>query len=125
MPLSRADAQAAGRVGGFRRAALATDPQSITQAANAENWELFRQRVREVMPEIAGDDVEVDRRAELLRKAEMQAPPRAGPAGGRPRYRRSRRLARPTARSPSPPYMREGGTHGRSRPRQRVRRGRR
>jgi hypothetical protein len=71
MPLSRADAQAAGRVGGFRRAALATDPQSITQAANAENWELFRQRVREVMPEIAGDDVEVDRRAELLRKAEM------------------------------------------------------
>lgn len=70
MPISRADAQGAGRIGGLTRAALAPTPQAVTQAATDASWELFRTRVRDVMPEL-DDPAEIDRRAERLRQAEM------------------------------------------------------
>src|SRR5580704_1146576 len=70
MHTSRASAQAAGRIGGLTRAATAPTPQAMTQAATDASWELFRQRVRDVMPEIT-DPADIDRRAKLLERAEM------------------------------------------------------
>jgi hypothetical protein len=55
-------AQQRGRIGGLTRAA---------QAARDGRWQRYRQRVLDVLPELAGDDAEIDRRAELLRRAEM------------------------------------------------------
>jgi hypothetical protein len=59
------------RIGGLTRAALAPSRQSITEGARAGRWERYRVKVREAMPELT-DETEIDRRAELLRKADMQ-----------------------------------------------------
>jgi very-short-patch-repair endonuclease len=59
------------RLGGLTRAALAPTRQSITEGARAGRWERYRDKVREAMPDLT-EEVEIDRRAELLRKADMQ-----------------------------------------------------
>lgn len=71
MPAERSTMQARGRIGGLKRAALAPDRQAITDAARAARWEKYRQQVLAILPELAGDDAEIDRRAEMLRQADM------------------------------------------------------
>jgi hypothetical protein len=89
MPLSSAEAQAAGRAGGLRRAALAANPQEITAAASEERWQRYVDQVRAVLPEIT-DEAEITRRAELLRKADM--------AGMSQKAAKARRMKRELAR---------------------------
>jgi hypothetical protein len=64
-------AQRRGRIGGLTRAATAPSPQAITEAARAEKWRRYRQQVLDVLPELEGNDAEIDRRAGLLRRADM------------------------------------------------------
>jgi hypothetical protein len=59
------------RIGGWTRAALAPTPQSITAGARSARWERYRDRVRAAIPDLT-DEAEIDRRAELLRRADMQ-----------------------------------------------------
>lgn len=61
-----------GHIGGLRRAALAESPQSITEAARKARSEKYRAQVREARPEIT-DEAEIDRRAQLLLRADMAA----------------------------------------------------
>jgi hypothetical protein len=71
MPMSSAQAQAAGRIGGLRRAALAANPQTITKAAREGRWQKYRQQILDVLPELEGDEAEIMRRSELLFRADM------------------------------------------------------
>jgi hypothetical protein len=61
----------AGRTGGLARAATATSRTDITAAASAELWERYRDHVRTLLPDLDDDDAEIDRRAALLRKADL------------------------------------------------------
>ena len=67
MPISKEAAQARGRIGGYTRAALAPDRDSITRAARDARWQRY---LDQVPPEIT-DPAERTRRAELLRRADM------------------------------------------------------
>jgi hypothetical protein len=68
MPIGRITAQARGRIGGYTRAALAPTRESITEAARAARWQKYLDRV----PAEITDPAERQRRAELLRRADMQ-----------------------------------------------------
>jgi hypothetical protein len=67
MPISRTAAQARGRIGGLTRAALAPSRQGITEAARQARWQKYVDQV----PAVITDPAERQRRAELLRQADM------------------------------------------------------
>lgn len=68
---TRMSPQVRGRIGGLTRSALASTPQATTQAARDGRWAKYKQHVLEVLPELADDPAELDRRAALLRRADM------------------------------------------------------
>ncbi len=72
MPVSHENAQARGRIGGLRRAALAPSRQGMTQAARDAKFRKYIDEVRAARPEIT-DEGELIRRAELLQHADMIA----------------------------------------------------
>jgi hypothetical protein len=57
-----------GRIGGLTTAANARTPQAITQAARDARWKKYLDQV----PEWVTDEADRIRRAELLRRADMQ-----------------------------------------------------
>jgi hypothetical protein len=71
MPSISMTPQQRGRIGGLTRAALTPDNRDITKPMRDGRWERYRQRILDVLPELAGDDAEIDRRAALLRQADM------------------------------------------------------
>ena len=66
----RTPEQLASSKGGLIRAALAASPQAMTQAARDGRHEKRKQRVRDACPHIT-DEAEIERRAELLMRADM------------------------------------------------------
>lgn len=72
MPISRERAQALGRIGGLRRAALAPDMSALTEAARAGAWQRYVDQVRAALPGLT-DEADISRRADMLRRADMQA----------------------------------------------------
>jgi cytochrome c1 len=70
MPTPQSSPQAYGRMGGLTTAALAPSPQAITAAANAARWQRYVDQVKAVLPELT-DPAELQRRAQLLMKADM------------------------------------------------------
>jgi hypothetical protein len=71
MPETGMSPQQRGRIGGRTRAALSPDNTQHTANARAARWQKYRQRVLDALPQLAGDDAEIDRRAGLLRQADM------------------------------------------------------
>jgi len=72
MPTPLSLAQARWRKGGLTRAAVAESPQVTTQAARDARMEGIRPEIREKPPHIT-DEAEIDRRAQLLQRADMVA----------------------------------------------------
>lgn len=69
MPFDQATAQRAGRISALRRQALTADPTPV--AAREGRLRRYRETVLAVMPELTEDEGELNRRAELLERAEM------------------------------------------------------
>ena len=65
-----ASRSAAGRVGGYTRAATAPTPQAITQHARDGRWARYLDQAREAAPGVT-DEADIIRRAQLLRRADM------------------------------------------------------
>jgi hypothetical protein len=71
VPVSRSTAQLRASIGGTVRAALATDRDALTRAARDARWQKYVDQVLAVLPELT-DEAEINRRAELLRTADMK-----------------------------------------------------
>jgi hypothetical protein len=72
MPASRQVAQARGRIGGLRGAALAPSRQGITAAARAAGWQKYVDQVKAALPDLT-DEADIQRRAGMLRTADMHS----------------------------------------------------
>ena len=71
MPTSRSSAQAKSSIGGLTAAALAPDRKDIGKEARSARWQRYLDKVLEALPHLADDPEELNRRAELLRRADM------------------------------------------------------
>ena len=72
MTVSRQVAQERGKIGGLRNAALAPSRQGITSAARAAGWQRYVEQVKAALPGLT-DQADIERRAAMLRKADMHA----------------------------------------------------